>query len=167
MHYIYICCLAEESLGHVLGTLAQRKLAGHGFDASSLCILEFSPILRLRIYRELKRAQQDILQSTSAKAHKVIHTEAMIELFPGSLDTGGALAVTFDNPSNGLASAFLKEISMERLHVVWSGGYRDLLLSDLSNTTVRALFRQIKTRTAYKDGVYTLEWEVLRHPVIN
>lgn len=166
MRYTYICCLGEGSLGHILGTYNLLKLEKLGYDASKLCILEFSPTLRLRIYKESERARQDILQSMYQKVHLIIHPNGMMGLFPGSQDIGGGLAVVFDDSSDKLASAFLKAFTMERLHVVSYEQYQDLLVEELSSTTVRVLWRRIDARMRNTDGVYTLEWAVSKHPLI-
>lgn len=167
MRYTYICCLGEDALGHILGTYNLLKLEKLGYDASKLCILEFSPILRLRIYKESEKVRQDILQSMYQKVHLIIHPEGMMGLFPGSQDIGGGLAVVFDSSSGKLASAFLRAFSMERLHVVSCEQYQDLLMGELSNITVRALWRRIDTRMRNTGGVYTLEWAVSKHPLIS
>jgi len=167
MHCTYICCLGEGSLKHILGTYNLAKLEKLGYDVSSLCILEFSPKVRLRIYSELKKAQPDILQSMCPKAQVIVHPNAMMEMFPGSLDTGVGLVVNFDNPSVGLASGFLKAFEGGISSVVSSEHYQDLLVEELSSTTVRALFRRIDARMINREGVYTLEWGVSKHPLIN
>lgn len=167
MRYTYICCLEEGCLGNILGTYNLVKLEKLGYDASRLFILEVSPMVRLRIYKESKKAQQDILQSMYRKEQMVIHPSAIAVLFPGSRDIGEGLVVSLEDASEKLVSEFLKAFGMDRLHVTSSEQYQDLFIADLSHIIVRALFRRIDARMSNIDGVYTLEWGALKHPLIS